>query len=205
MFVTQQMLHRFYILFQPLPVAVTVSFALICIGVGELLADSVQITGYDDVTHLPGVAFAIRSRPLPNDWVWYSGDAIVDALKRQGRNITPTIIVTIYNAAINTAVVCVALVMITMFLALRSFSRQSLAMWCWLLPVVGFVFDVSEDVALLIIALGWPLVQYPALMEATSYCSLLKYASWLGTLVFWLICLVRMSLGMNVKNADNDE
>eukprot|EP00744_Colponema_vietnamica_P020805 GILI01029607.1.p1 GENE.GILI01029607.1~~GILI01029607.1.p1 ORF type:complete len:198 (-),score=23.52 GILI01029607.1:69-662(-) len=193
------MLHRLLPLWQPLPTAISILFMLVVMGIGEAIAEQCRDGDFarSPVHH---VWFATRSFSLPNYWVWYQKEAVHEAIEAQGRAINTFLLSIIFNASMATPAVCVGLIFMQMFVAVRVLSPLSKLNWMWLLPVVAFFADVTEDILLLIITLGYPNHQYPTLMEMLTWCSFIKFLFWLLSIISMVIVGVKyLVTGARVK------
>lgn len=187
-------LHRLLPLWQPAPTAVSILFMLLIMGIGEAIAEQ---TREGDFTHSPvhHVWFSTRSFSLPNYWVWYEKEAVHEAIEAQGLAINTFILSIIFNASMATPAICVGLIFMQMFVALRVLSPLSKLNWIWVLPVIAFFADLLEDLLLLIITLGYPFYQYPTLMQILTWCSFLKFVFWLFSLASLVFLGVKYAIG----------
>lgn len=164
-------------------------------GIGEFLAEQVKdisespvYTFHEQdgmhVTYPSRVPLAVRSFSLPNYWVWYHGNDVIQAIEAQAPNVSAMLYVTIFNACVNTGTIYVLNVFVMMFLLFRTMSRQRrLFRLLWLLPTVAFVCDLVEDILLLVVILGYPMHQYPPFLTVLPYCSAGKFSFWVLSLV----------------------
>lgn len=197
------MLQRLLFAWQPGPTAITILFMLAMLGVGEYIAEQTRdgdFTGHSKGHH--HVWFSTRSFSLPNYWVWYEKEAVHEAIEAQGLAINTFLISIVFNAAMGTPAVCIGLIFGMMFLAVRVLDASSSLNWCWLAPVIGFIFDLTEDFSLLIITLGYPFRQYPTLMTVLRYSSLFKFIAWLVSLsIMAVLGCVLLIKGRRKKDA----
>lgn len=186
------MLHRYPLLFQPLPTAV-VAFVTLLVMIGaEVTARYTAPAGFD-VDVAPHVGLHLRHFALPNYWVFYDEEAIFQAISAQKDHLMAFLLHTAYNCAVGTSAVGVLSVFVTMLIATRALAKDSVGLRvAWAPAVAAFVFDMLEDLALLVIIIGYPTIRYPTLGAWTATCTLLKYASWLVMLAEWTILSVKM-------------
>lgn len=183
--------------------AVTCLFALLCLGIGEMLALRVSLPN-PHTSPLTGLArteptwhervnqhvgFRIGTLDLPNHWVWYDRDAVREVLAAQYPDIWPFLVVTVYNAAVSTVAVGMSAIFVSMYLAVRATSPASttwrmLAYWP---ALISFAADLTEDIALLVLTLGFPLMTSPAIEGALAWASLIKFAGWVVMACSWAV------------------
>lgn len=174
------MLQELYVLWQPANAAVVVLFAGMALLVNEVMVNSL----FPEETWLGHeVDLAVRSIALPNYWVWYSAQALEDMLNAHFRTLIPFLVVTIYNAAICTWAVAAAQIVVLLTVLTRSCRRGSPWKWLWIVPVLSFIFDLLEDLFLLILLMGYPVYKYPQLALVVPWMSLMKFCGWLCTAV----------------------
>ena len=163
------------------PVGVMWVLVFLFMGIEETLAENVKEL---DFAEKPAhhVWLSLRSFALPNYWVWYDKEAVHAAIEAQGIDLTPFILTTAFNAAMFTP----ALFATTMGTLLHLVIRRVPSERHWInaaivwLPALTFLFDLAEDFAMLVIALGYPYFQYPRLMQALTWLSFLKCLGWVG-------------------------
>lgn len=200
------MLHRFLLLWQPLQFLQISVFTLLVLGVGEMIAENVSVahllpgpattSGQSDAgSEVGGVSLALRSLALPNYWVWYEPDAVYAAIEAQHKHLHAFLGSLIFNAAFATAVVGMWHTVGLMCLVVRAYPRDSWLQWQWVVPVAAFVADLAEDLALLIVTLGYPLYRREGLVLACSWFSFLKFVGWLAT--YFLAACAFLSLQMS--------
>ena len=188
------MLQRFLFAWQPSTVIVSTIFTLIVLGIAEWMAsrardgdfayygsgalvdaDTSAYGGVNPKAH-SHIFYSFGRRSLPNYWYAYKKEAVYEAIEAQGLAITTFILSIVVSAALAAPALCVGLVSAFMFFAVRVFPPQSRLNWLWVVPVVGMLLDVAEDVLLLVITLGHPFRQYPLLMDVMRTASYVKHA-----------------------------
>lgn len=182
------MLHRVSFLFTPLLACIALGVLVVVLGIGEMFTDKYDeattafIAMEDDRTIIP-----LRDFNMPNYWVWYHADDVTTSLRSHGRVDTyPLILLTLYNACVSTWVVAVCLVILTMFVVVRTCSSRSACNWAWVLPIAALVADLAEDICLLVILINFPVADFPALRHILAWSSFVKFALWGCTLLVLL-------------------
>lgn len=78
-----------------------------------------------------------------------------------------------------------------MYLLFKVVRKDSSVLLLWILPLVVMLFDLGEDLAMLVILLNHPLKDYTELRELVAWCSCLKFAGWGVLVVIELAAAVR--------------
>lgn len=188
------MLHNVPDIFSVEVVGIISFVMILCFGFNEIMADrtleSVPLDHFLE-EHSSSVVTP-RAMALPMYWVWFDAELLLDYLKSFGRvDLLPLLILCLFNAAVNTWVVAAWWVAVSLWLARHVVPLGNVLLkLCWIVPVVGMVADLAEDLAMMVIVLNYPVTDYPALREVVAYSSTIKFMMWL------VISILDMGLGV---------
>ena len=163
------------------PVLLLWVLVLLFIAIEEVLAESLKESDFaDKPAH--HVWFAMRSFALPNYWIWYTKEAVHEAIEAQGIDLSPFLLTTAFNASMFTPSLFVSTVATLLFLVNKRIANathwvNSLIFW---IPFLTFLCDLLEDFLMLVIALGYPYYQYPTMMQLLTWMSFLKFIGWIA-------------------------
>jgi hypothetical protein len=193
------MLHRFTDLWDPVPTAIVALMTLITLGVGEVTARHVGMGHHTDADPADPdepyhrlAATHVRHLALPNYWMEYTPEDIYAALHAQQDTMLEFVVHTAYNAGVLAGIFSVLLLFVTMTLGVRALSPKGLALRViWLLPLAAFVLDFAEDMALLIVAIDYP-VRMDWLAQIAADAAFAKFMVWAALSVVWTLLVVKM-------------
>lgn len=178
------MLQRYPLLYSGMSVATVGLMTLLCLGVAEMLAESVEFDQDFFDYEADHIALKVRTFALPNYWVWYSPEAVYEAVEAlRGGDVTAALLVTVFNCCVCSACVMVFGVTAMLFVMTKVLPRNSVWLSLWVLPAIAFVLDLLEDFVLMLVLLGYPRNRYQRATVVASWTSLGKYALWFTSLV----------------------
>lgn len=187
-------LHKLVGQWQLIPLVTMTGFGLLMLVLGEFTAVMTehQNSIFQSTHHMHNyVSSWMRSFALPNYWMTYQEEAIFEALEVHREHELPLLVHITWNAALATPALAVLLVHWTMFIAIRSLTKNSFAIKLvgWI-PVVAGCFDLVEDFCMLYLLLTFRSEYNFPVALLCSWCSFLKFMLWIGTLLSWAIMLL---------------